>query len=50
MKIKVYPTGAVQKASQSEQETIYQPCMEKSKKIPPFKPKIFNLKEKLELS
>ena len=50
MKSKVHHTGAVRNASQSEEKTIGQPCMEESKKIPPFKPKIFNVKEKLALS
>ena len=36
MKIKVHHTGAVRKASQSEEKTIKQPCMEESKKIATF--------------
>ena len=51
MKIKVYHTGAVRNASQPEEKTFQQLCMEESKKkLPPFKPKIFNVNEKLELS
>ena len=50
VKIKVYHSGEVRNASQPEDKTIQQPCMDGSKKKTHSKLKIFNVKEKLELS